>query len=80
VRSSVIAVFAEFATGHGKMLWELSDKKTWLQGGFMKVLLLLIVSSMVVSCANYDRQIASEDQDQFQKLERVGDYSSGYRQ
>jgi hypothetical protein len=46
----------------------------------MKLLLLLTVSCMFVSCANYDRQIASQEEDKFQKMERVGDYSSSYRQ
>lgn len=44
----------------------------------MKLLGLLMILSMFVSCASQDRQIASQEEESLQKTERVGEFGPGF--
>jgi hypothetical protein len=44
----------------------------------MKLLALLIMSAMFVSCASTDRQVASQGQEEQQQFERSG-FGPGYQ-
>lgn len=45
----------------------------------MKILSILTLAMLFVSCASQDRKIASEDRSDLYQLERAGDFGPGYR-
>lgn len=47
----------------------------------MKLVMFLILTTFLVSCATTNRQLASTDEERlYQSEERYGDYGAGYRQ
>lgn len=45
----------------------------------MKLLVMMMLSLMFVSCASQDRQIASEDEQALYQTERTREFGAGFR-
>ncbi len=45
----------------------------------MKLLLLLTMASLFVSCASQDRKIAAQEEESLSQTERIGEFGAGYR-